>query len=79
MGGAESPLQLRGFLFRMFIDKHIIGAPKLIRYILDGNDLNLSDENAIILDVNNKIISGINLLKAVVETGRVQKFKVYKY
>ncbi len=34
MGGAESPLQLRDFLFKMFIDKHIIGAPKLIRYIL---------------------------------------------
>lgn len=34
MGGAESPIELRNFLFRMFTDKHIIGAPSLIRYFL---------------------------------------------
>lgn len=34
MGGAESPKLLRDFLFRMFMDKRIIGAPKGIRFFI---------------------------------------------
>lgn len=34
MGGAESPKKLKDFLFRMFTDKHIIGAPTAIRYFI---------------------------------------------